>query len=97
MEKNIKHKVKPWFWSDQFGIKQQIAGLSSGFDEIVKRSCKGNISFWYYLNNQLIAVDAFNDPVSYFVGKRLLEGEKSIPQALVANENCNLKDFLLKK
>ena len=97
MQKNIEYKVKPWFWSDQFGIKLQIAGLSSGFDEIVKRICKGNISFWYYLNNQLIAVDAFNDPVSYFVGKRLLEDEKSIPQAVVANENCNLKDFLLKK
>ena len=93
----ISYNQVPWFWSDQFDIKLQIAGLSEGSDEIIKRSYKNNISFWYYTNNKLTAVDAFNDPTSYFIGKRLIDEGKSISKEVIRNINVNLKDFLLNK
>ena len=97
MGKNVEYNIRPWFWSDQFDIKLQIAGLSEGSDEIIKRSYKNCISFWYYTNNKLTAVDAFNDPTSYFIGKRLLDDGKSISKEVVSDININLKDFLLNK
>ncbi len=97
MGKNVEYKIKPWFWSDQFDLKLQIAGLSEGSDEIIKRSYKNSISFWYYTNKKLTAVDSFNDPTSYFVGKRLIDDGKSISKEVVSDVNSNLKDFLLNK
>ena len=43
MGKNLEYNIKPWFWSDQFDIKLQIAGLSAGSDETIKRLHKNTI------------------------------------------------------
>jgi 3-phenylpropionate/trans-cinnamate dioxygenase ferredoxin reductase subunit len=73
---------KPWFWSDQFDAKLQIAGLNTDYDQIVTRDDDGQ-SFWYFREGRLIAVDALNDAKAYMVGKRLIEGGKLItPEAL---------------
>ena len=57
--------------------------------EIIKRSYKNSISFWYYTNKKLTAVDSFNDPTSYFVGKRLIDDGKSISKEVVSDVNSN--------
>ena len=77
----------PWFWSDQYDAKLQIAGLSTGFDAVhVRRSGEGR-SHWYYREGELIAVDAMNAPRDYMVGKRLLEaGRSPDPGALEAED-----------
>ena len=71
--------AKPWFWSDQYDLKLQIAGLNSGYDRVVTRlgSTPESTSFWYYQGDTLLAVDAINDPRAYMVGKRLIEIDKS--------------------
>ena len=75
---NSPYEAKPWFWSDQFDLKLQIAGLNTGYDHIVTRQGEGEaVSFWYYAGDKLLAVDAMNDPRAYMVGKRLIEGGKS--------------------
>ncbi len=72
------YQAKPWFWSDQFDLKLQIAGLNTGYDHIVTRKGDGEaVSFWYYRGETLLAVDAMNDPRAYMVGKRLIETGKS--------------------
>ncbi len=76
---------KPWFWSDQYDIKLQIAGLSTGYDRIVTREAPGGQSHWYYRGDGLIAVDAMNDSRSYMVGKRLIEAGKSPDPAVIAD------------
>jgi len=72
------YRAKPWFWSDQFDLKLQIAGLNTGYDNIVTRpGDNGAVSFWYYRGDTLLAIDAMNDPRAYMVGKRLIESGKS--------------------
>ncbi|OOY29293.1 pyridine nucleotide-disulfide oxidoreductase [Thioclava sp. L04-15] len=68
---------KPWFWSDQFDAKLQIAGLNAGYDRVVTRHDDG-ASFWYFRDGRLIAVDALNDARAYMVGKRLIEAAKPV-------------------
>lgn len=78
---------KPWFWSDQFDAKLQIAGLNAGYDQVVTRPGSGahSGSVWYYRDGRLIAVDALNDARAYMIGKRLIEGGKSpSPEAVTA-------------
>ncbi|MCB6179530.1 FAD-dependent oxidoreductase [Rhodobacter sp. Har01] len=72
------YQARPWFWSDQFDLKLQIAGLNTGYTRIVTRPGEGTAtSFWYYRDATLLAVDAMNDPRAYMVGKRLIETGKS--------------------
>jgi len=86
---------KPWFWSDQYECKLQIAGLSSGYDHIVTRKGEGDaISFWYYRGDTLIAVDAMNDSRAYMVGKRLIEAGKSPGIATISDTTTDLKTLL---
>lgn len=84
----------PWFWSDQYDVKLQIAGLNAGYDRVVTRLGEGSASFWYYLGDTLLAVDAANDPRGYMVGKRLIEAGKSPDPALVADPDTDLKALL---
>ncbi len=84
----------PWFWSDQFDLKLQIAGLNTGYDRIITRSeGMAGVSFWYYRGNTLLAVDAMNDPRAYMVGKRLIDAGKS-PAPEVLAEAPDLKVLL---
>ncbi|HBD91420.1 MAG: pyridine nucleotide-disulfide oxidoreductase [Rhodobacteraceae bacterium GWE1_64_9] len=77
------YQAKPWFWSDQYECKLQIAGLNSGYDRVVARRGAGSASFWYYAGDRLLAVDAMNDPRAYMVGKRLIEAGRSPDPAAV--------------
>jgi 3-phenylpropionate/trans-cinnamate dioxygenase ferredoxin reductase component len=87
--------AKPWFWSDQFDLKLQIAGLNSGYDRVVTRPGEGGAtSFWYFAGDRLLAVDAMNDPRAYMVGKRLIEMGKSPAAAVVADPATDLKSLL---
>ncbi len=86
--------AKPWFWSDQFDLKLQIAGLNTGYDRIVTRPGEaGATSFWYYRGGDLLAVDAMNDSRAYMVGKRLIEMGKS-PSPEVIETAPDLKALL---
>jgi 3-phenylpropionate/trans-cinnamate dioxygenase ferredoxin reductase subunit len=82
---NRPYEARPWFWSDQFDLKLQIAGLNAGYDHIVTRKGDGEaVSFWYYRGETLLAVDAMNDARAYMVGKRLIDGGVSPSPGAVA-------------
>ena len=88
------YQAKPWFWSDQYDVKLQIAGLNTGYDRVVTRQAGPATSFWYFRGDQLLAVDAANDPRGYMIGKRLIEAGKTAGPAVLADPNANLKDLL---
>jgi 3-phenylpropionate/trans-cinnamate dioxygenase ferredoxin reductase subunit len=86
---------QPWFWSDQYDVHLQIAGLNLGWDNIVVRPGEGDsVSHWYYAGDTLLAVDAMNDSRAYMVGKRLLEGGRSPSKTEIADPATNLKALL---
>lgn len=87
--------AKPWFWSDQFDIKLQIAGLAGNHDSVVSRGgATAARSHWYFRAGQLEAVDAMNDPKVFMIAKRLLESGKPVDPALVANPESDLRSLL---
>lgn len=89
------YEAKPWFWSDQYDCKLQIAGLNTGYDNIVTRGPEGeSVSFWYFKGDSLLAVDAMNDPRAYMVGKRLIEQGKSPSKVALADPATVMKDLL---
>lgn len=86
---------QPWFWSDQYDVKLQIAGLNTGYDRVVTRAGEGQqVSFWYYRGDQLIAVDAMNDARAYMVGKRLIESGKGADPEIIKDASADLKPLL---
>ena len=86
----------PWFWSDQYDVKLQIAGLNTGYDRVITRTGEkpGAISFWYYHTTTLLAVDAANDPRAYMIGKRLIAAGISPAPATIADSQTDLKGLL---
>ena len=88
--------AKPWFWSDQYDVKLQIAGLNTGYDNVVTRAGDkdGSQSHWYYAGTTLLAVDAMNDARAYMIGKRLIEAGKSPEPDVIASPDTDLKALL---
>jgi len=95
MGEPITYEAKPWFWSDQFDVKLQIAGLCTGYDAIVVRKEENSsLSHWYYQGKTLLAVDAINAPRVYMAAKRLIEAGKSPSAERVADVTVDLRSLL---
>ena len=95
MNQNTNYIPKPWFWSDQYDLKLQIAGLNAGYDDVVVRKGENNqVSHWYFKGSSLLAVDALNDPRCYMIGKRLVEAHKSPSKNQLKDPDFNLKVLL---
>jgi 3-phenylpropionate/trans-cinnamate dioxygenase ferredoxin reductase subunit len=77
----------PWFWSDQYDLKLQIAGLFNGYDQIVMRGDMAEKSFaaFYLKAGRLIAVDAVNRPGEYLGAKQLIQRGASIAPTALAD------------
>lgn len=92
---DLSYAQVPWFWSDQFDLKLQIAGLSQGYDEVVIRGRMEERSFacLYLRNGQLIAVDAVNSPKDFIQSKPLIASRAKIDHALLSNSDIALKDM----
>ena len=75
----------PWFWSDQYDLKLQIAGLSQDYDETVLRGDPETRKFavFYLQNGKLIAVDAVNSPPEFLASKKMImTGARLAPETL---------------
>ncbi|HKJ61507.1 MAG TPA: FAD-dependent oxidoreductase [Hyphomicrobiales bacterium] len=68
------YNALPWFWSDQYDVKFQIAGLSDGYDalEMDGDPETGSFSVSYYRDGKLIAVDAINAARAHMMARRTL-------------------------
>jgi 3-phenylpropionate/trans-cinnamate dioxygenase ferredoxin reductase subunit len=65
----------PWFWSDQYDVKLQMAGLTAGFDHVVTRgdATSSTFSAYYFKAGKLIAIDSLNQPGDHMSGRKLLD------------------------
>ena len=93
---DVPYRPEPWFWSDQYDVKLQIAGLNRGYDRVVTRpgSSEASRAHFYFAGDDLLAVDAMNDPVSYNVTKRLLAAKRSLSVTEAADPAVDLKALL---
>jgi len=85
----------PWFWSDQYDLKLQIAGLSQGYDEAILRGDPDGASFscLYLQDGILIAVDAINAPKDFVQSKALIASHARIDPQRLADVDVALKDL----
>jgi 3-phenylpropionate/trans-cinnamate dioxygenase ferredoxin reductase component len=90
----VEYVPQPWFWSDQYDMKLQIAGLGTGHDRVVVREVGPARSHWYFREGKLLAVDALNDPRAFMLAKRLLEAGRSPDPAALADPATDLRSLL---
>ena len=83
----------PWFWSDQYDVKLQSAGLPQGYDRAVWRAGDRprSGSCWLYAAERLLCVEAMNDPRAYMTGKRWIEAGVSPEPEAIADAGTPLK------
>lgn len=86
----------PWFWSDQYDAKLQIAGLSQDADTVVTRGdpASGRFAVFYFRDNALIAVDAMNSPPEFLTAKKLIATGTEISPEEIADEAVSMKDIM---
>jgi len=72
--KEVSYNQLPWFWSDQYDVKLQTAGMLAGYDKaIVNGDVEGRkFSVSYYLKDKLIALDALNLPAEFMKAKKAI-------------------------
>ncbi len=85
----------PWFWSDQYNVKMQIAGMSDVHEQFVLRGDPATRSFsaFYLQQGKIVAVDAINSPREFMIGKKLVAAGAKIPVADLANADKDFKEM----
>ena len=86
----------PWFWSDQYDLKLQIAGLFQGYDHVVFRGVMSDRAFaaFYYKDNRLIAVDAVNRPGEYLGAKMLIQTGRTVAPSVLEDASRPMKEIV---
>ncbi len=85
----------PWFWSDQYDIKLQTAGISRDYDQIAVRGDPATRSFavFYLRDNCLIAVDAINRPAEFISARQLIPQRPQICPDRLSDESIPVKEL----
>ena len=84
----------PWFWSEQYDVKLQIAGLSQGYDNVVLRGdpeTGRSFAVFYFAGERLLAVDAVNRPGEFMMGKKLLMAGTRVDKKKLADDSIPVK------
>lgn len=90
------YHATPWFWSNQYDLKLQTAGLSTGHDTTVLRGDPATRSFsvLYLKGGRLIALDCVNMVKDYVQGRKLVEAGATIAPEQLADAATPLKDMV---
>ena len=86
----------PWFWSNQYDLRLQTAGLSLGYDATVLRGSVAERSFSvvYLKAGRVIALDCVNKVKDYVQGRKLVEARVSPDLASLADDAVALKELI---
>jgi 3-phenylpropionate/trans-cinnamate dioxygenase ferredoxin reductase subunit len=89
------YRVVPWFWSNQYDLRLQIAGLSSNHDDLTVRGDIASRSFSviYRRHGRVIALDCVNAPKDFVQGRGLIQKGVKAEQSALADTTVALKDF----
>jgi 3-phenylpropionate/trans-cinnamate dioxygenase ferredoxin reductase component len=91
--RHARYHALPWFWTDQYDIKLQMAGISAGHDRVVTR---GNaetrkLSVFYFRKDKLIAIDSINRPADHMIGRKLIATNAAVSPEQAADEGVELR------
>ena len=91
----VAYDEVPWFWSDQYDVKLQIAGLSQGFDATVLRGEpeRGDFTLFYQKDGVLIAADTVNGMRDHMVCRTLVTKRARIDPEVLSDPGKELKEF----
>ena len=86
----------PWFWSDQYRVKLQIAGLAAPADETVLRGDpqSGSFAAFRLREGRLTAVEALSSPRDFMMGKKLIASGVRPDPDLLKDDSIPLKDLM---
>lgn len=86
----------PWFWSDQYGLKLQMVGLSQGYQQAVVRGAPASHAFsvFYLRDGRIVSVDSINRPQDFLLGKRLVAARSIASAEQLADPQLPLKQWL---
>ena len=92
----VQYNAIPWFWSNQYDLRLQTLGLSTGFDQAVVRGHTEDRSFSivYLRQGKVIALDCVNATKDYVQGRKLVEGGAVIPTETLADAATPLKEMV---
>ena len=92
-----------WFWSDQYDVKLQIAGIlptisshATVRSEVRAGKKEGSFSVWNWYQGKLVCVEALGDVQAYMVGKQILEQAIDITPEIIKNDSVDLKKLMKK-
>jgi 3-phenylpropionate/trans-cinnamate dioxygenase ferredoxin reductase subunit len=90
------YQAVPWFWTDQFDLRLQMAGLGAGWDQLVLRGTPESrrFSVFYFAGTVLRAVDSVNRPADHLAARKLLAARASITPEQAGDTNCDLNALL---
>ena len=96
MNNPMEYNQVPWFWSDQYDHKLQIVGLSGDHDMVTMRGNTNDAKFmlFYTKDEELIAVDAINNPKEFLISRKLVANKVKIKPNVISDLNTNLNDLI---
>lgn len=89
----------PWFWSDQYNAKLQIAGMNRGYERVVIRGVPSSDQFvaWYLKGDQVLAADCINSPKDFMTAKKIISQKIVMKEADLADLAVDLTTLIPKK
>lgn len=89
------YNAVPWFWSDQYQVKLQIAGLTAGHDDaaVVGDIAEQKFSVYCFRDDRCVAVESVNSPADHMAARKLLADNITLRKNDL-NEKFSLKNFL---
>ena len=90
------YRAVPWFWTDQFDIKLQMAGLSGGHDQAIARGEPESRKFsvFYFRDGRLAAVDSVNRPGDHMAARKLIGAGTEITAEQAGDPGVDLKSLV---
>jgi len=91
------YHASPWFWSDQYDVKLQIAGFNKGYDSVIIRGNPNDNQFigWYMQGDTILAADCVNSSKEFMVAKKLVAQKVKATKAQLSDTEFDLKSLLV--
>ena len=92
---SLVYDAVPWFWSDQYDVKLQTAGVAEGADSAIVRGepAAARFSVWSLKEGRVLAVDAVNDPGAFLAAKKIIAAKSPVDAKRLADPATDLKSL----